>query len=101
MDSFDPCLCVTDGDCAERLIDRVAARASRLERLVIRLLQYEGERLTMSEAQEYASEILGAIMAAENNVALPDRAAEWRARKHSEFEFLYRVLAGSVGQICQ
>jgi hypothetical protein len=93
---------MTDVNGAERVVDRVAARASRLECLVIRLLQYEGQRLTMSEAYEYASEILDAIIAAKNDVdAVPDRSAEWRTSKHAEFDLLYRILAGSVGQICQ
>jgi hypothetical protein len=93
---------MTDVDGAETVIDRVAARTSRLERLVIRLLQHGGERLTMSEAHEYVSELLDTIIAAKNDIdAIPDRSPEWRTSKHAEFEFFYRVLVGSVRQIRQ
>jgi hypothetical protein len=76
---------MTDVDGAETVIDRVAARTSRLERLVIRLLQHGGERLTMSEAHEYVSELLDTIIAAKNDIdAIPDRSPEWRTSKHAE-----------------
>jgi hypothetical protein len=93
---------ITGVNNTESVFDRVTARALRLEHLIIRLLQHEGTRLSMSEAQEYASELLDAIIAAKNDIdAVPDRSQEWRTSKHAEFDFLYRVLAKSVGPICQ
>jgi hypothetical protein len=93
---------MADVNGAESIVDCVATLASRLERVVIRLLQHGNESLSMSEAQEYASELLDAILAAKSHVdVIPDRSPEWRMRKHAEFDSMYRVLVGSIGPISQ
>jgi hypothetical protein len=93
---------MADVNGAESIVDRVAALASRLERIVIRLLRHGDERLTTSEAQEYVAELLDAIIAAKSHVdVIPDRSPEWRTRKHAEFDSMYRVLVGSIGAISQ